>query len=505
MGTWGYRVYRHKGYYHVHYNQFDSYPRDLGVEVASEVPLRDEQAYRNWLKKLREALDHHFEQNKERIGIESGAYYISNEAPSIDIWMYEIDLDHEVFLVNGKPLFALNNMPTSEDSFIEYIGSDSYGNLSYTSSTPAEHIYNWTSTAPKVDDEVVHEYDTRRSSSSGRTAIPELLGSSGPAGDCEAVRIALYEALVAGTMQNFDFVRGVLALEAASDRTQISTALVCRGIELLQLAFGRTLLCKTYERPPATQSEFLGLATNVCLRITTHLDDERHLKKSVLELVDEIDAKPRSAATFGVLFSFFHCVVVRIDLQGRFHSTAALQFLPSFRATSPSTPGITAIASLGYHCLHTESAVTADKIPSDHFLRDVPLEVRELIVKLLGPSDLRNLCTAIPPFEPAAEYFLRYPHIEDYRLVKHLPLLDEDLKNDREDEDEDSDMRTLTSLLKKRFSAVRAGFSPCVLVVGLRGSESVNISSGGDEAAILTWEIEEASSKDSVKGDAPLF
>ncbi|KAJ7033442.1 hypothetical protein C8F04DRAFT_1104747 [Mycena alexandri] len=498
MGTRGYRVYRHKGYYHVHYNHYDSYPSGLGVKVASEVPLGDEEVYQKWLKKLREALDHHFEQNRELIGTESGAYYISTEAPSNDLWiewMYEIDLDHEVFLVDSRPLFALNNMPATEDSFIEYIGFDSYGNRSYKSSTPIKHIYNWKSTPPKVDDQVIHRYNARQTPNSGHAAIPKLFGSSGPVGDCETVRIALYEALVAAMMQNHGFVGGIFALETASDRTQISTALLCRGVELIQLAFGRTLLCKTYERPPPTQSEFSWLATNVCLRITTHLDDERHLKKSVLELVDEIEAKPRSAATFGVLFSFFHCVVVCTDLQGGFHSTAALQFLPSFHATSPSTPGITAIARLAYHCLDIGSVTTETKIPSDHFLHDVPLEVLELIVRLLGPSDLQNLCTVIPLFEPAAEYLLRYPHIEDYRLIEHLPFRN----------DEDSDIRTLTSVLKKRFSAVRAGSSPCVLAVGIGGTRlSVDISSGGDEAAALWWGIEEVNSKGSEKSDSEI-
>ncbi|KAJ7033445.1 hypothetical protein C8F04DRAFT_1104758 [Mycena alexandri] len=462
----GYKVYRHKGYYHVHPLHFASYPDGLGVVVAGEVPIGPEEAYQNWLKKLREELDHQLDQNRELIGIdpESSAYFISTEAPSNDQWIewiYEIDLDHEVFLVDSRPLFALNNMPATDDEFVEYIGFDSYGNRSYKSSTPIKHIYNWKSTPPKVDDQVVHRYNARQTLNSGHAAIPKLLGSSGPVDDCETVRIALYEALVAAMMENRGFAAGNFSLETASDRTQISTALLCRGIELVQLAFGRTLLCKTYERPPATQSEFSWLATNVCLRITTHLDDERHLKKSVLELVDEIEAKPRSAATFGVLFSFFHCVVVCTDLQGGFHSTAALQFLP---------------------------VTTETKIPSDHFLHDVPLEVLELIVRLLGPSDLQNLCTAIPLFEPAAEYLLRYPHIEDYRLDNR--------------DDEDSDICTLTSVLKKRFSAVRAGSSPCILAVGIGGTSlCVEISSGGDDAA-LWWGIEEVNSKGSEKGDS---
>lgn len=114
------RVYRHKGYYHVHYNHFDSYPegwtfavyisrleahsfvQGLGVQVAAEVP-RDPEAYKAWLERLRKSLDADFEENKSQIDSLAMDYFITKEQADFenDImieWVYEIDLDHEVFL-----------------------------------------------------------------------------------------------------------------------------------------------------------------------------------------------------------------------------------------------------------------------------------------------------------------------------------------------------------------------------------------------------------------------
>jgi hypothetical protein len=200
------------------------------------------------------------------------------------------------------------------------------------------------------------------------------------------------------------------------------------------------------------------------MRITTHLDDERNMKKSTLELVDEVAANRQpGSVTYGILFSFFHCVIVRVDAQNGFKSTAALQFLPSFYATSSSTPGITAIGSLAYHCLDTVNVDGAlNTIPPDHFLHQVPLDVLENIAALLGPSDLEALCAAAQLFEPAAESVLRFPHIADYRLIG--ANLEE--KNGR------------PSLRSKAFTTmVQGSFGPA-MIVGESGTQFFAVSLG---------------------------
>jgi hypothetical protein len=66
--------------------------------VAAEVP-RDPEAYKEWLERLRKSLDADFEENKSQV--DSLDYFITKEQPLGDVfieWVYEIDLDHEVFL-----------------------------------------------------------------------------------------------------------------------------------------------------------------------------------------------------------------------------------------------------------------------------------------------------------------------------------------------------------------------------------------------------------------------
>lgn len=90
--------------------------------------------------------------------------------------------------------------------------------------------------------------------------------------------------------------------------------------------------------------------TVVCM--TTHLYDERCPQASVSRLIDEISKqKDNPGHYFGIAFSVFHCAVVKVVKDAHtisFSHTSAVQFLPSFCAYSPSTPGITALARLGH-------------------------------------------------------------------------------------------------------------------------------------------------------------
>ncbi|KAJ7645938.1 hypothetical protein DFH06DRAFT_580166 [Mycena polygramma] len=177
MGTRGYKVYRHKGYYYVHYNHSDSYPSVYGIQVAAEIP-RDAESYRMWLEDLRGALDRRFEDEKEQLDCPNGSELLTKERPANDLvieWIYEFDLDHEVFLVDSNPLFPLNNMPPTPELFLAWIGVDSYGHRSYSPSTPQQHIYNWRATPPEVENNVIDDYVSCQPSSPCSVSIDELL------------------------------------------------------------------------------------------------------------------------------------------------------------------------------------------------------------------------------------------------------------------------------------------------------------------------------------------
>ena len=118
MGTRGYKVYRHKGRYYVHYNHYDSYPSCYGLQVLREIPRNSKEEFEEWLKKTREEGD--AQRDSKELNDPDAIDYVSDEQPVNDIfieWIYEIDLDNLVFHVDSRPLFRLDNMPP-EDIFV---------------------------------------------------------------------------------------------------------------------------------------------------------------------------------------------------------------------------------------------------------------------------------------------------------------------------------------------------------------------------------------------------
>ncbi|KAJ6534032.1 hypothetical protein DFH09DRAFT_1284295 [Mycena vulgaris] len=333
-------------------------------------------------------------------------------------------------------------MPGSQELFVECIGKDSYGHRAYSPLAPSKHRYNWKSAPPKVDDHVVNDYDARQlTSDRSRLAIAELLDTTASVHNCEAARIGLYEVIVSEMMTSSRIGHDIRHLEAVADRAEISSELASVGVSMIDLAIGRMAFSKAIESAPtglagrmafinalrkrpkafsATQLEFSWLAPDICLRITTHLDDERNMKKALLDLVDEVILRRKLGRfTYGIVFSFFHCIIVRVDAKNSFTSTALLQFLPDFYATSPSTDGIIAIARLGYYCYTAAmtSRVVNNTLPPNHFLNKVPLDVLEHIAANLDPADLQSFRSVTPLFEPATDTLLRYPSFGYYRLL----------------------------------------------------------------------------------------
>ncbi|KAJ7750061.1 hypothetical protein DFH07DRAFT_775202 [Mycena maculata] len=333
-------------------------------------------------------------------------------------------------------------MPDSEKLFVKCIKLDLYGFRICAPSTPEEHRCNWKLRPPPVDDNLY---------------IAELLGKTAQAiGTCEAMHIGLYKVLINLARGNPEVPYGLQILEAVPHRTHISADMLSIGIGMIELALGHMLFGKEVIKSSTTVYDPAGfpwLAPDIFLQFTTHLDNECNVKENILELVEEISLKRRPGRiAYGILFSFFHCVIVPVDEDTKFKSTVSMHFLPSYHTISPSTPGITAVACLGYHCLTTGTTDTANTLPPAHFLNQVPLDMVAHIVTDLGPSDLASLTSAVPLFSPAMSMLLRYPFIDEYCLVEVLPF-----------------SRT-PALMLKVFSALdAAGSDVPALVVGKHG------------------------------------
>ncbi|KAG2045185.1 hypothetical protein BDR03DRAFT_938124 [Suillus americanus] len=173
----------------------------------------------------------------------------------------------------------------------------------------------------------------------------------------------------------------------------------------------------------------------------------RYLQASVSRLINEIvEQKDNSGDYFGIAFSVYHCALVKVVKDAHtmtFSHTNALQFLPSFYADSPSTPGITALARLGIRidpalfervmeiCHHkaslkmsnkmgeslTHGADGSDDMPPNILCPALPLELWKEIALHLHSFELIPFGLVSKLFREVASMILRYPHLGGYRLV----------------------------------------------------------------------------------------
>ncbi|KDQ65034.1 hypothetical protein JAAARDRAFT_28696 [Jaapia argillacea MUCL 33604] len=436
MGTRGYKVYRHRGYYFVYYNHNDSYPRVLGLDMLSTIP-RDPKRFQRWVTRMRERLDGILESSEEH------DVAIQQEQPQNDLlieWIYEIDFDHFVFHVDSEPLFRLDNMPP-EYIFLGSIGFDHYGHRSYRRSTPEEYRYEWRSPPPVVDVTAIEEYV--RLCPGAESSISDLLSLNNLMSDREAVRIGLWEVVVGSLMRSSDIAHRLLEWETYTDRDGIPTHMHKLALQFLQISAGPMLALSSImnfasaPEPLDLTQPVLWVRGDICARVTTHLDDESNRRACVVTLIEE--CKKRSNDTspvFGIAFSFYHIVIVSIqkNMGGDWsiRHTEALQYLPSFFATSPSTPGITALGQLfNRHDPHIFEACFDLLVPEGlrYLYRILPLpetcglsrlpaELWDLVCgHLTNPRHLIQFGCISKETRGVASFMLMHPHVAERRLV----------------------------------------------------------------------------------------
>jgi hypothetical protein len=185
-------------------------------------------------------------------------------------------------------------------------------------------------------------------------------------------------------------------------------------------------------------SGFVWLTDNLCLRMATHLDDEATLQGSMGELISHIttsaESKEYKGVVYGVLFSIFHCVIASIDLAagGKCIHTAALQFLPLWYATTRFTPGIAALARLGKllnfemegdYALNRVKVIRSGSaaVHKPSMFSRIPEDICYMIVWYLhNPMDILAFASLSPACKAVAMQILKYPHVDDYRLLKPI-------------------------------------------------------------------------------------
>ncbi|KAG1749708.1 uncharacterized protein EDB91DRAFT_1078724 [Suillus paluster] len=441
MGTRGYYVLRYRNFYFAKYNHHDSYPEGFGLEVLRAI--RQSNALATQRQMLGEMLDK-LESTSESISDDSNPIdgTPSRRRPINDImieWIYEVDLDHNIFHINGMPFFSLECLP-DDDDFLEYISEDHYGYLACASECPPEHKYK-KSGPPVVDNSDLATYQSFMCTGS-HMALSNLLAISDVLSPDEHVRVSLLEVMIGTCMVRMGEMIYEFEIEAFnhSQLTDSEWSLACfiASIAFVPQIFNKAPIGEWY--PELSREEFTWVREDTVIHIATHLDDERCLQASMTRLIKAIlEQKDNPGDYFGVAFSVYHCAIIKVVKDAHtttFSHTDALQFLPSFFADSPSTPGITALARLAYRAdpalfvralkvCHYKWRIGqgdtlvqgADNAPPNINCPSLPLELWQEIALHLHLSDLLTFGLVSKLCREAASMVLRYPHICGYRLV----------------------------------------------------------------------------------------
>ncbi|KAF5352258.1 hypothetical protein D9757_012511 [Collybiopsis confluens] len=436
MGTRGFFIYRYKGFYFVRYNYSDSYPDGLGVEAASEIPSDPAQfeAYVKGLKQELQKLLGCLKKGGEDEEVDS--YIIQTDAPKNDLfieWMYEIDLDNYVFHVDGEPMFDLKRMPYG-DEFVSYIGSDKYGRRCPESTTPAHHRYKLPVLPPPSPD-VLELY---QNSTTLVESVHQVLDVQAKMPPVERLRAEMVQTYIGTSMPSFSpsfdlAPQGVFLF--IKERIATICGLFC-GPLLFDPTFSYFIQDPDLKMSIGEPYEWI-VDSEFCILITQRLDSEARLQASVVELVQNVSRhfkdKENVGGTvlYGAILSPSHVSIVRIaiveDGNRAFTTThtPALQFIPSNLDHEANTPGIEALARLGYKVfertlrrrLITNNQRSHAFNPANSKLSILPLEICLHIAGYLNPYSLIDnpLATISRSFAQAFYEAMLFPHFMTYK------------------------------------------------------------------------------------------
>ena len=262
-------MYRYKRRYFVKRIYHDAYLSGEGLNVLHEIPHGvSNEEFKEWVRLTIETLEAKFEK------LDSDPYkneYVSEELPESE-YTYQIDLDHLVFLIDDTPMFHLDNMPP-DDVFLTCISYDHLGNRALREHTPIQFRYKWRAPPPPPRPEALLVYRScpNRSSTS---SIHELLGTPVALSSIERARTAFVGPLVTRFMIEDHIARRLRELEKVPDPYHMS-----KGTQKLALTFVNFAVGPPNPSLPCNTSsmtwDFVWIREDVCLRITTHLDDEQ--------------------------------------------------------------------------------------------------------------------------------------------------------------------------------------------------------------------------------------
>lgn len=394
--------------------------------------------------------------------------------PSTD-WLYEIDLDRHIFHLNFWPMYRLDNMPPG--SLLQGISSNMYDRHVCDKDVPVEYRFApdaLPARPPPVDNGMLEKYQS--TVRQPESTVDTLLSRNGYAapGMLKNLEVVVAERTAYFHLCMQEWV-GLVIEEFAylSDATAVSPLGRSLAFNLAALALVPMLTSAPHmfqdskcipkraadgdhnegegskgqepQKPVPTgsqkQERVWWPRKHICVLLATHLTDEDTRKAAIAQMVEEIVKKDKDDTPeimYGVVFSVFHCVLVRIDMSKDSNGkqvthTNVLPFCPDMFVSGDlgpeqrTTPGLAALVRLGnipaaddvdlfYAALCSLKAPDTDSTASDKEECSIPTARIS--------QNTSQLEAAAPPAIPTGEPAEREPLPQE--LINHIASLIDD-------------------------------------------------------------------------------
>ncbi|TFK34231.1 hypothetical protein BDQ12DRAFT_613887, partial [Crucibulum laeve] len=218
------------------------------------------------------------------------------------------------------PLFRLDHLPPQK-IFLKPISVDHYGNRGCADSTPEEYRYNWAASPPIVNPKLNELYHSLYIPARAGLPVHVVCGLPEDPSRRETVRIRLYEVLVGLCLRKSNTASSLHRLENASMRFEIPEMLVTLAVGLVALVLhpiiirsSRPVRLERLQTLVTSIKEYTWIHPDVCIFVTTHLNDASNRQAAITGIITEMRRRPYvTKVTYGICFSFFHCIIVRIN------------------------------------------------------------------------------------------------------------------------------------------------------------------------------------------------
>ncbi|KAF7790504.1 hypothetical protein EIP86_001459 [Pleurotus ostreatoroseus] len=377
----GLEVYRSRGVFYLYFHYRKGQPQALGRRIFRSIP-KDVAELATWAASQRAKLSNvlqtyntllpSFPANEQCV---DERYVVVQRTPpnmrDLDDrvkYCYMIDLDYMLFHFQCVPLYHLDNLPSETDMTLT-LQTCRCAKMHWCAAllhiTPRRLQFDLTRIKPRL---VKNKNEGRCGVLAHNTSIErvvdivananELLSLRDELSDGETTYLRVLEHYVGGYLESRGHVMiQEVGLVDSPDKIgphgrEIALTLACAALVPIHLLDPDPAAPHYLKRLFSdNKKDHWFVREHICLTLATMLHDEKNAQDHVSRLVNAIMATADTpAVVYGVVFSLYACIVVRVDKAagGSFTRTETLDYLPSIYADSWDTAGMGLLVRLGH-------------------------------------------------------------------------------------------------------------------------------------------------------------